>query len=99
MEEFPRSAAEEQMVDEQKKAAEIERARRQQILRQILTPEARERLSRVRLVKPEMAESVESQLIQLANMGRVGRQITDEEVRGILDKLNSNKKDIKIERR
>ncbi|MCL4332795.1 MAG: DNA-binding protein [Candidatus Thermoplasmatota archaeon] len=99
MEEFQRSAAEEQMVDEQKKAAEIERARRQQILRQILTPEARERLSRVRLVKPEMAESVESQLIQLANMGRVGRQITDEEVRGILDKLNSNKKDIKIERR
>ncbi|MCL4329252.1 MAG: DNA-binding protein [Candidatus Thermoplasmatota archaeon] len=99
MEELQRSAADEQMVEEQKRSADIERARRQQILRQILTPEARERLSRVRLVKPQLAENVESQLIQLASAGRVGRQITDQDVRDILDKLNPGKKEVKIERR
>ncbi|MHB8395926.1 MAG: DNA-binding protein [Thermoplasmataceae archaeon] len=99
MAEIQRNAVDEQAADEQRRSAEIERARRQQILRQILTPEARERLSRVRLVKPEMAENVEGQLIQLAGMGKVGRQITDQDVKSILDRFNTSKKETKIERR
>ena len=98
MQEMQRSAMEDQAAaEEQRRAQELEKARKQQILRQILTPEARERLSRVRLVKPELAENVENQLIQLAGMGRVNRIISDQDVREILDKLTSTKRESKIE--
>ncbi len=97
MQELQHGAADEQNVEEQRRAAELERARKQQILRQILTPEARERLSRVRLVKPELAENVENQLIQLAGMGRINRMVSDQDVRDILDKLTATKRESKIE--
>lgn len=99
MQELQRSAAENQMEDEQRKSQELERARKQQILRQILTPEARERLGNVKLVKPELAENVENQLIQLAGMGRVNRMITDSDVRDILERITGTQKETKIERR
>ena len=99
MEEIQHSNSERQMSEEQQKAQEAERARRQQILRQILDPEARERLANVRLVKPELAENVESQLIQLYSMGRINRIITDPEIRDILSKMNETKRETKIERR
>lgn len=98
MQELQRSAADEQMAEEQRRSAEIEQARRQQILRQILSPEARERLGRVRMVKPELADNVENQLIQLASMGRVNRIISDQDVKDILDKLTA-KRESRIERR
>lgn len=98
MQELQRSAADEQVAEEQRRSAEVEKARRQQILRQILSPEARERLGRVRMVKPELADNVENQLIQLAGMGRVNRIIGDQDVRDILDKLTA-KRESKIERR
>jgi programmed cell death protein 5 len=97
IQEMQRNAADEQMAVEQQKAAEVEKARRQQILRQILSPEARERLSRVRLVRADMAENVENQLIQLAGAGRINRVISDEELRDILEKLSGAKKETKIE--
>ncbi|MFG1460653.1 MAG: DNA-binding protein [Thermoplasmataceae archaeon] len=98
MQEMQRSAMDDQAsAEEQRRAQELEKARKQQILRQILTPDARERLSRVRLVKPELAENVENQLIQLAGMGRVNRMISDQDVREILDKLTSTKRESKIE--
>ena len=99
MEEIQRSNSERQMSEEQQKAQEAEKARRQQILRQILDPEARERLANVRLVKPELAENVESQLIQLYSMGRINRIITDPEIRDILSKMTETRRETKIERR
>jgi programmed cell death protein 5 len=97
IQEMQRNAAEDQMAAEQQKAAEVEKARRQQILRQILSPEARERLSRVRLVRADLAENVENQLIQLAGSGRINRVISDEELRDILERLSGAKKETKIE--
>lgn len=99
MQEMQRSAADQQMAEEQKRAQDLERARKQQILRQILSPEARERLGNVKLVRPDLAENVENQLIQLAGMGRVNRMITDDELRDILEKLTATKKETRIERR
>ena len=74
-------------------------SQRQSILRQILTPEARERLGRIELAYPEVAESVESQLIALAQSGRVQSQIDDRTLQDILRRVVPKKRDIKIERR
>ncbi len=62
----------------------IEEARRQEMLRTILTPEARERLSNIKLVRPDIARLVEDHLITLALQGRITRPITDEELKEIL---------------
>jgi len=74
-------------------------SQRQSILRQILTPEARERLGRIELAYPEVAESVESQLIALAQSGRVQSQIDDRTLQDILRRVVPKKREIKIERR
>ena len=64
-----------------------EEARRQEILRAILTPEARERLANIKLVRPEIAKAVEDRLIALALQGRITRPLTDEELRDILAEI------------
>ena len=74
-------------------------AQRQQIMRQILSPEARERLGRIELAYPELKESIENQLISLAQSGRVQRVIDDPTLRQILERVIPKKRDIKIERR
>lgn len=83
---------------EQSERQELE-AQKQAILRQALTPEARERLTRVRMARPELAENLETQIIQLAVSGRLGSQITDEQLRSILARSQENRRDINIERR
>jgi len=74
-------------------------AQRQAILRQILTPEARERLGRIGLAYPEVAASVEDQLIGLAQSGRVTQAIDDRTLQEILRRVVPKKREIKIERR
>jgi programmed cell death protein 5 len=64
-----------------------EEARRQEILRMILTPEARERLSNIRLVRPEIARAVEDRLIALALQGKITQPLTDEELKSILAEI------------
>ena len=91
--------SEQKQAEEQQKAQDAERAKRAQILRQILAPDARERLSNVRLVRPDIAENVENQLIQLASMGRINRLLTDSDIKVILARLTDTKRETKIERR
>lgn len=76
-----------------------QRAQRDLILRQILTPEARERLGRIELAYPDLAESIENQLIALAESGRVQRAIDDPTLREILTRIIPKKREIRIERR
>ncbi len=78
----------EQQIEVQKQAA----------LRRILTPEARQRLTNLKMVKPEFAEQLELQLIQLAQQGRLNIPVTDEQLKDILIKLQSRRRDIKIRR-
>lgn len=82
--------------DEQAKQQE---AQRQQILRQILTPEARERLANMRMARPEVAEAVENQLIMLAQSGKINQQIDDATLKELLRRVVPKKREIKIERR
>jgi len=72
---------------------------KQAILRRILTPEARRRLNNLKMVKPEFANQLELQLIQLVQAGRVQTPITDEQLKEILIKLQAQRRDIKITRR
>ncbi len=74
-------------------------AQRQVLLRQILTPEARERLGRIELAYPEIAQSVGDQLIALAQAGRVQQAIDDRTLQEILRRVVPKKREIKIERR
>jgi len=86
------SAAEQQYRDQVQ-------AQRQQVLRQILSPEARERLGRIELAYPELKENIENQLISLAQSGRVQRVIDDATLRQLLERVVPRKREMKIERR
>ncbi|NNN17596.1 MAG: DNA-binding protein [Thermoplasmata archaeon] len=81
--------------------AEMERrdSERAEILRRVLTPEARERLGRIRLAKPEVAGSVEQQVIALAASGRLQRPIDDATLRALLERISPERREIKITRR
>ncbi|MEM4622741.1 MAG: DNA-binding protein [Desulfurococcaceae archaeon] len=75
---------------ELRKKMEEEKERRSRIealLRQILTPEARERLNNLRLVKPELAAALEEQLILLAQSRRIPIPITDDFLKKLLSEL------------
>lgn len=83
---------------EESQYAQVE-AQKQVVLRQILTPEARERLGRIQLAYPDVADNVTNQLIVLAQSGRVQKVIDDTTLRQILRKILPSKREIKIERR
>lgn len=93
--ELQRAAAEEQRRNQVRQQAEVQK---QAILRQILTPEARQRLTNIKMVKPEFADQLELQLIQLAQSGRVSVPITDAQLKDALVRIQSQKRDIKIRR-
>ena len=90
--------AQEQAMAQQQMRDQVQ-AQRQTILRQILTPEARERLGRIELAYPELADSIENQLIALAQSGRVQRAIDDATLKQILERVMPKRREIKIERR
>lgn len=75
--------------------AEVQ-AQKEALLRQILTPEARARLTNVRMVKPQFAEQIEMQLIQLASSGRLKDRVTDEQLRTLLQQLQGKERERKI---
>ncbi|MCS7136391.1 MAG: DNA-binding protein [Nitrososphaerota archaeon] len=91
------------MAELQAKIAE-EQARRQReaeraaAMRVILTPEARQRLANLKLVRPEVVDVVEELLIKLVNEGRVRTPITDEDVKAMLERLLPKKRETRIER-
>jgi programmed cell death protein 5 len=85
--------------DEEGRRREAETAMRQRVLQVVLDPQARQRLMNIRLVKPELAASVENYLINAASSGRINRPLTDEELKQLLLRIQQPKKDFKIERR
>ena len=94
------SALQRQLAEEQRKAQmqqqlELEK---QALLRNILTPEARQRLSNLKMVKPEFTDQLELQLIQLAQQGKLPIPLSDEQLKRILIQLQSQKRETKIRR-
>ncbi len=93
--ELQRATIEEQRQNESRKQFE---AQKQAALKLILTPEARQRLTNIRMVKPEFADQIEVQLIQLAQTGKVKVPISDDELKQALSRLQSQRKEIRIRR-
>ncbi|WP_290598046.1 MULTISPECIES: DNA-binding protein [unclassified Archaeoglobus] len=87
---------EELQKEEMKRQYEMQK---KAILRAILEPEAKERLSRVKLAHPELAEAVENQLIYLAQSGRIQSKITDEMLVEILKRVQPKKRETRIIRK
>lgn len=83
-----RQAQMEQQVEQQKQA----------LLRKILSPEARQRLTNLKMVKPEFTEQLELQLIQLAQQGKLPIPLSDAQLKQILVQLQTQKRETKIRR-
>jgi programmed cell death protein 5 len=96
MQELQMRAQQEAVAQDQAKRMEAEKAN---LMRQLLTPEARERLANLRMTRPDVVESVENQLMMLVQAGRISQQIDDFTLRQILRKIMPQKREIKIERR
>lgn len=93
--ELQRRLSQEQQRIQMQRQIEMQK---QAALRRILTPEARQRLTNIKMVKPEFADQLELQLIQLAQQGRVNIPVTDEQLKEILMRLQSGRREIKIRR-
>ena len=73
-------------------------SQKEQILKQILTPDARSRLNNIKMVKPELSNLVEQYLIGMATQGKIRGQLTDDQLKQILLSIQQPKRDFKINR-
>ena len=84
--------------EQQAQAEKQVELQKQALLRRILTPEARQRLANLRMVRPEFASQIELQLIQIAQQGRIELPIDDEQLKQILMRLQGTRRAIRIRR-
>ncbi|KAK9696920.1 hypothetical protein RND81_08G005000 [Saponaria officinalis] len=63
--------------------------RRQVMLAQILSAQARERLARIALVKPEKARGVEDVVIRAAQTGQIAEKVSEERLISLLEQINT----------
>jgi programmed cell death protein 5 len=96
MAELQRQQQQQVAVEDQQKQVD---AQKQAIMRQILTPEARDRLATLKMAYPEIARSVEDQLIALLQAGRINKQVDDATLKSILRRVAPQKREINIERK
>jgi programmed cell death protein 5 len=99
LKELQEQAAIQESIEEQEIQRQEFEEQKKMILRAILDTYARERLARIKIARPEIAESIENQLIILAQNGKIKNKITDEQLRLLLARIIPQKRDIKIKRR
>ena len=72
---------------------------KEQALRTLLSPPARLRLNNIKMVKPELAAMVENYLIGMASQGKLNTQITDDQLKEVVQSIQQPERDFKINRR
>jgi len=92
---YQRQASDEQRQSQVEKDAE---SQKEALLKQILSPEARQRLTNLKMVKREFTEQLELQIIQLAQTGKLPIPLSDAQLKQILIQLQSRKRETKITR-
>ncbi|MFW9771777.1 MAG: DNA-binding protein [Candidatus Thorarchaeota archaeon] len=97
--ELQQQAIQNQIAEQQQREYET---KKYQLMRLILSPEGRQRLENIRMIKPQYAEQIELQLIQLYQAGRLKGAIPlpDKAFKKLLEQLSSmeNKKEFKIKK-
>ena len=81
----------------QEKDSEL-KAQKEMVLKQVLSSDARLRLNNVRMVKPDLANLVETYLLNLTGQGKITGQISDDQLKQILLSVQQPKRDFKISR-
>jgi programmed cell death protein 5 len=90
-----------QKYSEEQRQAQMDQQlelQKQALLRKILSSEARQRLTNLKMVRPEFTEQLELQLIQLAQQGKLPIPLSDAQLKQILAQLQSQKRETKIRR-
>ena len=99
LEELRQQAAQQQIAEAQQKEFE---EKKYLIMRKILSVEGRQRLENIRIVKPQYAEQIEMQLIQLFQSGQLrgATPLPDKAFKKLLEQLSTlgRKKDFKIKK-
>jgi programmed cell death protein 5 len=80
--------------EELEKMQEIEQMKNT-IVRKVLTKGAIQRMGRIKLVKPELANQLELYLVQLYQSGEIKEMIDDKQLKEILE-LITNKRKFKL---
>lgn len=83
-------------LKQQEELKKQQEAQKQAFLRSILSDKAKQRLTNIRLVKPQLAENIENQLIHLSQSGRVIGRVSEEQLLNLLKKLQDRKRDSSI---
>ena len=91
LEQLKQQAVQQQIAEQQQKEYNNQKY---QIMRKILSQEGRQRLENIRIVKPQFAEQIELQLIQLFQSGRLrgATPLPDKEFKKILEQITAGSK-------
>lgn len=88
LEELQQQAVQQHVAEDQQKDYEN---KKYLIMRKILSQDGRQRLENIRIVKPQFAEQIEMQLIQLFQSGKLrgGTPLPDKAFKKLLEQLSS----------
>ncbi|MEM5807265.1 MAG: DNA-binding protein [Candidatus Aenigmatarchaeota archaeon] len=77
-------------INDLQREKEIERIKKI-VLSRVLTKDANERLARLKLVKPDLANQLELYLVQLYQTGQIKSIINDEQIKNILSQITEKR--------
>ena len=95
-EELQKRAIQDQDSQRRQEESNAVEQQKQTILRSILSDPAKQRLNNIKLVKPQLADAIENQLIGLSQSGRLRERISEEQLLQMLQQLQNTKRETQI---